>query len=94
MNLLVGFEKWVKTLPIKFASWAFAFDAILVPFTARLSFWLFVCNRYSAENCQKDAALFFVFWERVGRSQKMGKLQLSFLLDTEVAAVISLRINQ
>ena len=26
---------------IKFASWAFAFDAILVSFTARLSFWLF-----------------------------------------------------
>jgi hypothetical protein len=32
MNLLVGFEKWVKTLPIKFASWAFAFAAILVSF--------------------------------------------------------------
>jgi hypothetical protein len=41
MNLLVGFEKWVKTLPIKFASCTFAFKAILVPFTARHSFWLF-----------------------------------------------------
>jgi hypothetical protein len=59
MNLLVGFEKWVKTLPIKFASWAFAFDAILVPFTARHSFWLFfLCNRYSTENRQKGCRTF------------------------------------
>ena len=66
MNLLVGFEKWVKTLPIKFASWAFAFKAILVPFTARHSFWLFffLCNRYSTENRQKDVAFFFVVFGR------------------------------
>ena len=79
MDCPLGYWSLPKTLPIKFASRVFAFDAILVPFTARLSFWLCVCvcvcNRYSTENCQKDAALFFVFWKRVGRSQKMGKLQ-------------------
>jgi hypothetical protein len=35
MNFLDGFEKWVNTLSMKFASWAFAFDAILESFTAR-----------------------------------------------------------
>ena len=39
----VGFEKWVKTLLIKFESCAFAFDAILVSFIVRHSFWLFFC---------------------------------------------------
>ena len=60
MNFLVGFEKWVKTLPIKFESCAFAFDAILVSFMVRHFFWLFFSNRYSTENRQKDVAFFFV----------------------------------
>jgi len=34
-NFRNGFEKWANTLPKKLASWAFAFDAILVSFTAR-----------------------------------------------------------
>ena len=36
------------------------------PFTARHSFWLlfFLCNRYSAENRQKDVAFFFVVFGR------------------------------
>ena len=37
---------------------------------------VFLCNRDFTENCQKDAAFFCRFLERVGRSQKMGKLQV------------------
>jgi hypothetical protein len=51
MNLMPGLEKWVNTLPMKFASWAFAFDAILVSFMARQPpCGLFFAIRYSTEN--------------------------------------------
>jgi hypothetical protein len=74
MNLLVGFEKWVKTLPIKFASWAFAFDAILVPFTARLSFWLlfFFVQSVFYRKLSKGCRTFFRFLEESRQKSKNG----------------------
>ena len=74
------------------ASSVFALDAILVLFTAPHSFWLFffvqsVFYRKLPEGCR---TFFVVFWERVGRSQKMGKLQLSDILNTIVWMLYSL----
>jgi hypothetical protein len=62
MNLLVGFEKWVKTLPIKFASWAFAFEAILVSFTVRHSFWLFFLQSVFYRKLSKGCRIFLSFF--------------------------------
>ena len=76
MNLFVGFEKWVKTLPIKFESCAFAFDAILVSFIVRHSFWLFFCAIGILPKTVKRMSHFFSrFRLSVARVQKMGKLQ-------------------
>ena len=63
-----------KTLPIKFASRAFAFDAILVPFTARLSFWLCVCCVQSVfyRKLSKGCRTFFRFWEESRQKSKNG----------------------
>ena len=60
-----GFEKWVNTLPMKWASWAFAFDAIFVCFA----------SRYSTEN---GGRLPRFFRPPIESCQKMGETQRKF----------------
>ena len=61
---------------VKFESCAFAFDAILVSFIVRHSFWLFFCAIGILPKTVKRMSHFFSrFRLSVARVQKLGKLQ-------------------